>query len=153
MALVTTRGSWLLAEVGDVIVGADGKPWTVINATPAGGVTLDRVSDHKRYTGVPKGDVEYVSAAWLERRAVKTIEHEFGGVTVSKQKDDGTHVCPVDYQSPATILAHLHIFHGLTPPEGEQDLKTLRTVHANQHNTTDQYEPHVHDPDWKEVPS
>ena len=150
MAFALAR-DWSEAEVGDVIIGADRKEWTVTARSSDGTTEIKRNSDDKTYTGKPSGNVAFVSAAWMERQAVKTVEHEFGGVVVSKQKADGTHICPVDYTSPATILAHLHIFHGLKAPEGETDLATLRKVHANQHNTTDQYEPHVHDPDWKET--
>jgi hypothetical protein len=144
----TTAGDWSLAEPDDLIVGADGNAWRVMTRSGPD-VTLSRVKDGKAHAGRPSGPVQFLAGAWMERNALKVLrEHGFGGAIVSRQRADGTHLCPVDYPAPDTMLAHLSLFHGTTAPDGERDLATLRRVHANLHNTTDTYEPHVHDPDW-----
>lgn len=148
----TTTGDWSLAREDDLIVGADGNTWRVESKTGPK-VSLVRVKDSKKHVGTPSGTVEFLSAGWLEEQAVARIEeHMHGSTVVSRQRGDGTHVCPADYVHVGTLQAHLMLFHKTTPPRDEQDMATLNRVHANLHNTTDTYEPHVHDPDWQETP-
>jgi len=145
---------WKTVEQGDVIVGADGRHWTITKRGTSGHVWMKR-DDGKTYDGRPDPDskVEVIQRAGaMMDAAVDIVEHTFGAVMISRQLPDGRHVCPLKYESPATLHAHLHRFHSMVVPADEQDLAALDRIHLNIHTHEQQagpYEPHTHDEDWK----
>lgn len=149
------KANWDTIGIKDVILGADGKHWTITERTLKGGKIGVRMrrDDGKEYAGTPSGEVEVIQRGdRMHDDAVNIIDHVFGGVAVSRELDDGRQVCPLEYTSPATLHAHLRVFHNMEIPRDETDLAALDRVHLNIHvheQSAGAYEPHIHDADWK----
>jgi hypothetical protein len=152
---MTTTIDWKNAKPGDVVLDKEGTEWMVQEWLEDGRVVIN--SETRSWTGHVNGQVRLVgNAATMSQAAERVVqEHLPGSITISRQRPDGTHLCPVTFAAPDTALAHLRTFHG--PDSRDYRLaQTMANVsdvmkqHEKAHNGP-VYEPHVHDPDWKEV--
>lgn len=146
--------TWAEIFPRDVVLGADGKEWTVVEKDTTGHVRLVRF-DGREHEGTPTGNVTLVRKDPQKAEAdtaVALVMVRLGGVVISKHGRDRTkpHLTPVEFDDPAALHAHLLIFHGVT--DDAQDLASLTKRHGELHDPEEKakglYEDHVHDPDF-----
>lgn len=155
---MTGTTDWSEVRKGWVVQDKNGGRWTVIAV--AGPVITISAPGRKEHTAERHGPVTVVSRPAPQDDpevahavAVGTVVTRLGGVVVSKQSKDRTkgHSCPLEYDDPSALLAHLGIFHNTT--SSDPSLRGLRAEHAKLHHPSAKadefYEHHVHTPDFE----
>lgn len=153
-----TTTPWASVRPGDVLLGGDGHEWTVTAKAP-GTVALAREGAKPFTKRLTPGDeragvVLVTSANDVLYDAIRDVQDVLGGTVISTQADGDQPMCPVDYATPGTMLAHLYTLHGVkfdgTAPDAT--LSDLKALHTRAHNERGSgYVPHQHTPKWKDV--
>ena len=112
-----TTTPWADVRPGDVLLGGDGHEWTVTAKAP-GTVALAREGAKpftKRLTpGDERTGVALVASANdVLYDAIRDVQDVLGGTVIQTQADGDQPMCPVDYATPGTMLAHLYTLHGV----------------------------------------
>lgn len=109
-----TTIDWGQVQVGDLVLGGDGKEWEVLDAT-AGGPLLQRVEDGLQFRGAPRtATVERVAtAAQVHERALAVAQVRLGGEAVAEQDAKGSPWrVPATWHDAGALAAHIHLMHG-----------------------------------------
>lgn len=151
---------WDEVQVGDIVKGKDGGPWTVMSrdttARPAK-VMIENQAN-KSWTLQPTGTVEVLSSAREEMEFAKaTTQIRLGGALVSDTDEHGRHLAPVTFAHPGSLIAHIYLLHGriITNPPEDQDIRDLIATHDKLHlpenrTVASGWVDHVHEPDFYE---
>ena len=141
---------WSTVQVGDIVYGKDSQPW-VVTERDGTQYTVER-EGRKPFVGNFTGSVRIVeTAAQVMDTAVATIIDTLGGGVLDAEMD-GVLLCPVEYDEPGTLMAHLYRLHGVRfdPERPESPMSVLNSGHNELHDVRlpeqSGYVRHHHDP-------
>lgn len=131
-------GTWDEVRVGDVVRLKGNLDWVVTAKEPGIGVTVE-TEGKPPHTGLPTGPVRIISSATDGELAETLLALHLGAQTVARQDAQGRWSTPVEFESPASLLSHMYLFHGWSyidslarsePGQKPVDTDNLREVTA-----------------------
>jgi hypothetical protein len=146
--------AWEDVQIGDVIVLKGVSYKVTAESRVLDTVTVQPASGGKLFTNQrPNGMVTRLSSQFQQDVAEGVLVTRLGAEVTGRQRPDGLWTTPEDFPEPASMLAHLLVFHGAAGWEAvpTESIVELRKAHALGHKPDakragSEYIPHVHDP-------
>jgi hypothetical protein len=150
-----TERDWSAVRAGDIVLGKDGRAWSVMLKDDKGWVRLE-TDGRPPYQGTPSGAVVVLSSADEEMAmAAAQVQVRLGGRVTAEMDEHDRWITPVTFGDFGSLAAHIYLLHGkrvdLAPEE--QSLRDLLATHDELHTPARKteaggYLEHVHDPEF-----